>query len=187
VKYLEDLGVSSSKLQLIEAQRFSHRATTSQHSYSSGSRNILYVADASAVNSYYFQHHILERLDTTGLENLEVHLQSHPGGTPILSNKIRSWVSGGYGEWGLVIFGPETSAYLQPEFAKSNVRILKARDLSPQVSMVGATEIPTIGDFALLLESILNPFVLGEKDDSLMHQNFEFPKWRKVIEDAFQS
>ena len=187
VKYLEDLGVSSSKLQLVEAQRFSHPATISQHSYSRGSKKILYVADASSVNSDYFQHHILQHLDTTGLETLEVYLQSHPGGTPILSNAIKSWVSGRCSEWGLVVFGPETSAYLQPEFANSNVRIFKPQDLSPQVSIVGAPEIPTIEDCGLLLESILNPFVLGEKGGSLMHRDFEFPKWRKVIEDAFQS
>ena len=67
------------------------------------------------------------------------------------------------------------------------MRIFKPQDLSPQVSIVGAPEIPTIEDCGLLLESILNPFVLGEKGGSLMHRDFEFPKWRKVIEDAFQS
>ena len=186
-KYLENLGVLSSSLQLVEAQRFSHRSTTSQHSYSSSSRKLLYVADASSINSEHFQLQFLRYLQTVGGEAFDVHLQSHPAGTPILSSKFKSWGARERGEWSLVIFGPETSAYLQPEFANSNVRIYKPRDVLSKTSLVEAYEIPQIDEFALVLESILNPFTLSERNSSLINRNFDFPEWRKVIHDVLQS
>ena len=187
VRYLESLGVSSSSLQLVEAQRFSYRSTISEHSYSNSSRKLLYVADASSINSEYFQHQILGHLKTLGGEAFTVHLQSHPAGTPILSSTLKSWNAKEHGEWGLIIFGPETSAYLQPEFANSNVRIFKPQNVLSRTSPVEAHEIPSIEDFALVLESILNPFIFGERNISLVNRNFNFPEWRQVIKDVLQS
>ena len=186
-RYLEDLGVLSSSLQLVEAQRFSHRSTISEHSYSNSSRKLLYVADASSINSEYFQRQILGHLETVGGEAFDVHLQSHPAGTPILSSTFRSWSAKERGEWGLVIFGPETSAYLQPEFANSNVRIYRPRNFLSKTSTVEAHEIPLLEDFGFVLESILDPFILGEANGSLINRNFDFPEWRKVIHDVLQS
>lgn len=186
-KYLENLGVLPSSLQLVEAQRFSHRATISQHSYSRSSRKLLYVADASSINSEYFQHQFLRHLETVGGDVFDVHLQSHPAGTPILSSTFKSWNAKERGEWGLVIFGPETSAYLQPEFANTNLRIYRPRNVPPETSPVKSNEIPPLEDFALLLESILSPCILGERNGSLMNRNLDFPEWRKVIHDVLQS
>ena len=187
VKHLEKLGVSSSKLQLVEAQRFPLHTNISQHCYSSGSTKILYVADANSANSEYFQNQILKHLEKAGLESLDIYIQSHPAGSPVLSSAVKLWTPGVCGMWGLVVFGPETSSYLQPEFASSNVRILKPKNSIAHVSIFGAPEIPTIEDFALVSESILNPFVLGEKGSSLIYRNLEFSAWRKVIKDVLKS
>jgi hypothetical protein len=187
VTYLEELGVSSSLLQLVEAQRFSQRSTNSGHNYSSASRKLLYVADANPINSEYFQHQILEHFENAGMEPFDVHIQSHPAGTPVLSSTFKSWLSSARGEWGLVIFGPETSAYLQPEFTNSNIRIYKPPYLIPTIYPVEAEKIPLIEDFALVSESILNPFILGERNSSLIYRNYNFPEWRKVIHDVLQS
>lgn len=186
VTYLEELGVSSSLLQLVEAQRFSDRSTNSEHSYSTASRKLLYVADANPINSEYFQHQILEHLENAGIEPFDVHIQSHPAGTPILSSTFKSWLSTARGEWGLVIFGPETSAYLQPEFANSNIGIYKPRYLIPTIYPDEAEKIPLIKDFTLVSESILNPYILGERNSSLIYRNYNFPEWRKVIHDVLQ-
>lgn len=185
--YLEGLGVLSSSLQLVEAQRFSHRQTTSQHSYSNSSKRLLYVADASSANSEYFQHQILEYLQNVGKEAFDVHIQSHPAGTPVLSSTFKSWSPKERGEWGLVIFGPETSAYLQPEFANSNLRIYKPRKVHFKISTVEAHKIPPIEDFALVLESIHSPFILGDRNSSMINRNSNFPEWKKVIHDVLQS
>lgn len=185
-KYLESLGILSSSLQLVEAQRFSHRFTISEHSYSSSSRKLLYVADVSSINSAYFQNQILEYWETFSGEAFDVYIQAHPAGTPILSSLFKSWTAKDCGEWGLVIFGPETSAYLQPEFTKSNVRIYLPRiDLS-KTAPIDTNVIPIIEDFDSILESILNPFILGESGGSLIIRNFDFPYWRKVIHEVLQ-
>jgi hypothetical protein len=185
--YLENLGVLSSALQLVEAQRFSHHPATSLHSYSNSSKRLLYVADASSVNSDYFQHQILGYLENVGTEAFDVHIQSHPAGTPVLSSTFKSWSPRSRGEWGLVIFGPETSAYLQPEFANSNLRVYKPRKIHSKISTVEAHKIPPIEDFALLLESIRSPFILGDKNISLINRDSNFPEWKKVIQDVLQS
>jgi hypothetical protein len=185
--YLEDLGVLSSSLQLVEAQRFSYRSTASQHSYSKHSRKLLYVADASPVNSEYFQNQILGYLAKVGIEAFDVHIQSHPAGTLVLSSTFKSWSPRARGEWGLIVFGPETSAYLQPEFANSNLRIYKPPKVLSEISVVGAHKIPPIEDLALVLESILSPFFLGDRNTSLLNRNSNFPDWRKVIHDVLQS
>ncbi len=186
-KYLESLGVSSSSLQLVEAQRFAHRAAISQHTYSSGSRKLLYVADASPINSEHFQSQILGHLEAVGGGAFDVHLQPHPAGTPILSSTFKPWSAKECGEWGLVIFGPETSAYLQPEFANSNVRIFKPQNVLTKTPPIDAHEIPLMEDFASILESILNPFILGETIHYLINRNFDFPEWRRVIHEVLQS
>ena len=187
VKYLRNLGISSSRLLLVEAQRFSPHSTSSQHTYSSTSRKLLYVADASSTNSEFFQLQILKYLETVGTEDLDVHIQFHPSGIPAVSNLIKSWNSKDSGVWGLVVFGPETSAYLQPEFANSNIRIFNPKFVEFKVPTEKTPGVPLIEDLSQVLKSMLNPFVLGDRTNSLIYRNPNFLQWRKVIHEIFES
>jgi hypothetical protein len=186
ISSMQALGIPSSCLQLVEAQRFSSPAIRSRHAYSQDSKRLLYVADASSINSRFFQLQILKILDNDGFGELEFFIQEHPSGTPIISNLFKSWDSKKSGSWGLIIFGPETSAYLQPEFEDSSGRILAPVSIDIKYPVTRDASIPLFEDLSQILESILEPHVIGVGGHSFVHRNPDFPRWREVISEIFE-
>jgi hypothetical protein len=182
LKTLCDLGVPRNQLQIVESQRFIHTQNSRNITYSRSSRKVLYVADTNAETTEQFAKLIailesqLEKLD------LDFFLQPHPSQSHLEFAQLPAVKHLDVGEFGVVIFGPETSSYLQPEFSESNIRVFSPLASSLSVNSI----IPQVQDLIDIKISIQSLFRLDNGDDSIILRDDSFKKWRKVIDELFK-
>jgi hypothetical protein len=184
---LKLLGCSDSQVELVEAQRFMPVTSLGQHSYSSKSKSVLYVADANLANLDAFYQLTRTFLAKEVLSDYDFFVQFHPAAVPKTLSFLRPWDSKKNGIWGLVIFGPETSTYLQPQFAESNVRFLSLNHSHTRILNNGQPLIPAISSYDEIRESIQNPVVPNQNGKLMIDTNPRFVNWRKVINEILES
>ena len=183
---LTGLGVPQSQLQVVESQRFIHFQVLKKFTYSSVSRKVLYVSDANIKTTEHFAKLIGDKSGHRNKSNLEFFLQPHPSQSHIefsglpLVNRLEAH------DFGVIIFGPETSSYLQPEFNECNIRFFNP-PMPPQrflqMKYLGIPQVENLEDIEISLE---NSFKLNKDDDLLILRDDSFTKWRKVIDELFK-
>ena len=113
---------------------------------------------------------------------LDFFLQPHPSQSHLEFARLPLVDYLNPSEFGVVIFGPETSTYLQPEFSESNIRVFSPSVSSDKVNSI----IPQVQDSADVEISIESLFKLDKGDDSIILRDDSFEKWRKVIDELFK-
>jgi hypothetical protein len=187
IESLEALGISSSQFRLIEAQRFNHYQTTLNFKYSRDSRRVLYVSDANIETTELFAELIAEKSWNDALPQVQFLLKAHPSQAHMEFTQLPKWDASESVEFGLVIFGPETSSCLQPEFSGSNIRTFKSNAMASNPLLGAEIRIPVIETLENLEDFIENPFTLDTSDESIIAKDLNFKKWRKLIDELLES
>jgi len=187
IESLEALGISSSQFRLIEAQRFNHYQTTLNFKYSRESRRVLYVSDANIETTELFAELIAEKSWNDALSQVQFLLKAHPSQTHMEFTQLPRWDASDSVEFGLVIFGPETSSCLQPEFSGSNIRTFKSNAMASNPLIGAEIRIPLIETLENLEDFIENPFTLDMSDESIIAKDLNLKKWRKLIDELLES
>jgi hypothetical protein len=187
IESLEALGISSGQFRLIEAQRFNHYKTTLKFKYSRYSRRVLYVSDANIETTELFAKLIAEKAGNHVLPQVQFLLKAHPSQTHLEFTQLTRWDVSESVEFGLVIFGPETSSYLQPEFSGSNIRTFKSNAMTSNPLLGAEIMIPLIETLENLEDFIENPFTLDTSDESIIVKDLNFKKWRNLIDELLES
>ena len=182
LKILSDLGVPRNQLQLVESQRFIHPQNSRYFTYSKSSRKVLYVADTNTGTTKQFAKLIGSLEGQLEKPDLDFFLQPHPSQSHLEFARLPLVNHLEVSDFGVVIFGPETSSYLQPEFSESNIRVFSSSESSPRANSI----IPQIQDSRDIEISIQSLFKLDKGDDSIILRDDSFEKWRKVIDELFK-
>jgi hypothetical protein len=182
LKTLSDLGLPINQLQIVESQRFIHAQDSKYFTYSRLSRKVLYVADTNIQTTEQFAKVIASLEGKNENPDLDFFLQPHPSQSHLEFARLPLVDYLKTSEFGVVIFGPETSSYLQPEFSESNIRVFSPLASSNRVNSI----IPEVQDSGDLENSIVSLFKLDKGDDSIILRDDSFEKWRKVIDELFK-
>lgn len=171
---LKMLASASTQIRIVEAQRFimPQSLISKRHWHDPKSHKILYVADSNIHRTITFINWV-ESLESS---HLDFYIQSHPAspllpiGAPL---KMAPLESHGYS---LILFGKETSAFLQAEFSESNIAFFDPdndKDRKKSISVVG-----TQSDLNFLLD---NEKRSNRNFQSLFNLDPEFTKWKEVL------
>lgn len=179
--YLQELGLSSSSLRLVEAQRFIHSRELGKFNYCRNSRRILYVSDANLETTKAFSDLARHEIGQKSNPDIEFFIQPHPSQVNIGFFGLHKVNYSEEREFGIVVFGPETSSFLQPEFSESNIRIFTPISTPNQVPLGAEAMIPRLEMLSNIEQHIKNPFILNPADDSIILKDAYFKKWRKII------
>lgn len=164
------------KITLVEAQRFFDIANNISNLlvHNSNSNQILYVEDSNFENTLLFKSLINE----FSSKPYRFFIKTHPASPRELKHDFASLSEAEYPEFALVIFGADTSSYLQSSYRKSNVALL-TRKRGP----VSATSchLPQIESTQDLLKAIHSPFIMESSGNTGLLQDAEFKQWRRVL------
>ena len=178
---LRTLGCNQNQLKLIEAQRFLESVESPKHRYSKVSKKILFVADANKQTTDLF----LEQLALfDNAENYDFYIQPHPTFTPDNLNGCLIWKADSATEWGLVIFGSETSSYLQPKFQNSNAYFFLPLKNTPG-DIVSGENVRFLSHLDKISSAIFNPIfpILDSKSRIIRDDGFQL--WKDRLNDIF--
>jgi hypothetical protein len=181
---LKHLGLKDEQLGIVEAQRFIPFVSRARQTYSSKSRDVLFVADANFENTIAFIE-MITKLDSNWREEFSVYLQLHPSSSHYKSGDFHIWEPKHSKAWGIIIFGPETSAFLQDEFSEANIALFDGRSefsLSPNSFSLN---IPKIQGGSQISELIRNPSMLNVSNTHLLLKDSSFKAWREEIDEIF--
>ncbi len=175
------LGCNQNQLKLIEAQRFIESVESPKHRYSKESKKILFVADANKQTTESF----LEQLaHFDNPEDYDFYIQPHPTFTPDNLNGCLIWNAASASEWGLVVFGSETSSYLQPKFHNSNAYFfLPLKDIPGDT--VSKENVGFLSHLDKISSAIFNPIFPILESKSKMIRDDGFQLWKDRLNDIF--
>jgi hypothetical protein len=178
---LRALGCKQNQLKLIEAQRFVEPSEYSKHGYSKTSKKILFVADANKETTESF---LQQRAVFNNTLDYEFYIQPHPSFTPHNLHGCLIWNGDSASEWGLVIFGSETSSYLQPKFYDSNAYFflpfeVTSGDIVPSESEGFLNHLDKISS------AVLNPIFPSLVSKSKILRSDDFQLWKDRLNEIF--
>jgi hypothetical protein len=164
------------KLALVEAQRFfdadENFCKVLVHNFDSN--QILYVEDSNFENTLLFESLVSE----LSSKQYRFFVKTHPASPRKLKPDFSSFSESESLEFALVIFGADTSSYLQSSYRKSNVALL-----SKTKGPVSATSghLPQIDSTQDLLKAIHSTFNMESNGNTGLLQDSEFKRWRRVL------
>jgi len=183
LNYLQELGLTKKQLRLVEAQRFNHYGEVQKFTYSNNSKKILYVADANLETTKLFVGFSTSDIATGRNLGLKYFIQPHPSQVHLDFEMLQKLEVADNREFGLIIFGPETSSFLQSEFGESNIRIFSPLAEVSYSPLGVECMIPRIEVTESVEEQIKNQFKLGVSADSIAIKDSNFTKWRLLIDE----
>ncbi len=183
LNYLQELGLANKQLRLVEAQRFNHYRETQKLTYSNNSRKILYVADANLETTKLFVGFSTSDIAAGRNLDLQFFIQPHPSQVHLEFDMLQKLDAADNREFGLIIFGPETSSFLQSEFGESNIRIFSPLTAVGYSPLGVECMIPRIEAIESVEDQIKSPFKLGVSADSIAIKDTSFKKWRLLIDE----
>jgi hypothetical protein len=175
---LVSLGMDQDKILLVEAQRFTQRITSMKHRFDPRSNRVLYVADANDDNTQFFFNELSNLQENS---NFEFYIQPHPTTKIDETRQSMVWSSSDFQSWCLVIFGPETSAFLQSEFSESNSYFLNKEE-----SIKMQSPLRCISNLSQISSARNLPNGLASSIKNIVNQNNEFPLWRAMVNDLLK-
>ena len=184
---LEELGIQRSQFRLVEAQRFNHYRNTGNFTYSRDLRKVLYVSDANIETTETFAELVTRKTGESGHSEVQFHMQAHPSQAHLKYIQLPNWNVSELTEFGLIVFGPETSSFLQPEFSESNIRIFNPSSEASSSPLGADLMIPQIETLENIEDCIKNQFRLDKNDDSIIVKDLNFKKWRMLIDELLES
>lgn len=184
LNYLQELGLKKELLRLVEGQRFTHIRETYRFTYSEKSKKILYVADSNLETTKLFVGLSTNYVAAERDLDLQFFIQPHPSQVHLEFDILQKLDVGDDREFGIIIFGPETSSFLQPEFGESNIRIFSPHITASSYSPLGVEcMIPRIEAIESAKDEIGNLFKLGNSAESIAIKDISFKKWRLLIDE----
>jgi hypothetical protein len=181
--YLQELGLTKKQLRLIEAQRFSHYGDSQKFTYSKSSKKILYVADANLETTKLFAGFATGQIAMEGDSDLQFFIQPHPSQVHLDFGMLQKLDDVDSREFGIIIFGPETSSFLQSEFGESNIRIFSPLSASSYSPLGVEWKIPRIDAIESVGDQIESLFRLSVNANSIAIKDTSFKKWRMLIDE----
>ncbi len=181
--YLQELGLTKKQLRLIEAQRFSHYGDSQKFTYSKSSKKILYVADANLETTKLFAGFATGQIAMEGDSDLQFFIQPHPSQVHLDFGMLQKLDAVDSREFGIIIFGPETSSFLQSEFGESNIRIFSPLSASSYSPLGVDWKIPRIDAIESVGDQIESLFKLSVNANSIAIKDTSFKKWRMLIDE----
>jgi hypothetical protein len=175
---LVSLGMDQNKILLVEAQRFTQKNTLNKHKFDPRSNRILYVADANDDNTQFFFHELSNFQDNS---NFEFFIQPHPTTKIDEARQSMVWSSSHFQSWCLVIFGPETSAFLQFEFSESNSYFLNKEE-----SIKMQSPLRCISSLSQISSARNLPNALASNFKNVVNQDNEFPLWGAMVNELLK-
>lgn len=176
---LKLLGINENQIQIVEAQRFIHTESRKKHCYSSKSRKILFVSDANQKTTQAFIS-CIQNMKMNGDLRHDFYIQMHPAFTIQKSDEYATWKSENVDEWALVIFGAETSSFLQKEFSDINIRIFNPK-LDTQQKTSENFNVPQINNLSQIDSLCDNPFLNNQINEENVVTDSNFPLWKEVL------
>ena len=183
LNYLRELGLTKKLLRLVEAQRFNHYREVQKFTYSNNSKKILYVADANLETTKLFVGFSRSVIAKERNLDLQFFIQPHPSQVHLEFEMLQKLDVAENREFGLIIFGPQTSSFIQSEFGVSNIRIFSPFTEVSYSPLGVECMIPRIEAIDSVGDQIKNQFKLGVSADSIAIKDSSFTKWRLLIDE----
>lgn len=184
-EFFQELGLTKKQLRLIEAQRFSHYGDSQKFTYSKSSKKVLYVADANLETTKLFAGFATRKIAMEGDSDLQFFIQPHPSQVHLDFGMLQKLDAVDSREFGIIIFGPETSSFLQSEFGESNIRIFSPLSASSYSPLGVEWKIPRIDAIESVGDQIESLFKLSVNANSIAIKDTSFKKWRMLIDELF--
>lgn len=178
VQRLIALGADKKSLVQVEAQRFARSTVGQKHRHAPESKRVLYVADANEKNTDYFLQQIKMISESSCFQ---FFIQPHPAS--VLKGDLMKYIWDGskVSDWRVVLFGPETSAYLQPEFSDSSTLVFGTANDAESPS-----RLKRISDLNEVTTGTFNAKSGEANYMDMLNVDPEFPLWRATLNDLFR-
>lgn len=181
---LKQLGLKEEKVCIVEAHRFIPFVSRGEQTYSNESKDVLFVADANIQNTIAFIQ-MVEELNSIEKTELNFFIQMHPASPHYELDNFQIWEPKSPKEWGIVIFGPETTAFLQDEYSNANIAVFVEQKRLSGSFEIFPMNFSKIHNGAQIKKFIMKPAVLNFSTTQILLKDNSFRVWRKELYEIF--